>query len=98
MAAHESMILPEFLTVEQFAERMGVSRSTVFNWLAAGVLQVGVHVIKQRNVIRILWNSELLSRLLLTSDIPQGTTDKPLKRKGRGGGNRRAFAPESLEL
>jgi hypothetical protein len=77
---------------------MGVSRSTVFNWLSAGVLQVGVHVIKQRNIIRILWNRNLLSHLLLTSDVTQGITEKPLKRKGHGGGNKRAFAPESLDL
>lgn len=33
----------DLLTVEEFAERLKISRSTVFGWLKAGLLQEGKH-------------------------------------------------------
>lgn len=35
----------EIITVEQFADRMNISRSTAYNWLAKGHLTTGRHVI-----------------------------------------------------
>lgn len=45
----------EILTIEQFAERMQVSRTTVFGWLKQGVLQEGVHYFRIGRILRLCW-------------------------------------------
>ena len=42
----------ELLTVEEFAEHMKISRSTVFDWIRRGTLKAGRHYIKVGRVIR----------------------------------------------
>jgi hypothetical protein len=49
----------ELLTVEQFAERMQVSRTTVFGWLKNGVLQESVHYFRVGRILRICWREGL---------------------------------------
>lgn len=49
----------EVLTVEQFAERMQVSRTTVFGWLKNGVLQEGVHYFRLGRILRLCWQEGL---------------------------------------
>jgi excisionase family DNA binding protein len=44
-----------FLTVEQFAQRLQVSRTTVFGWLKKGDLQEGVHYIRIGRILRFRW-------------------------------------------
>ena len=51
--------MPELLTVEQFAERMQVSRTTVFSWLKNGVLQETVHYFRVGRILRLCWREGL---------------------------------------
>lgn len=50
---------PDLLTVEQFAERMQVSRTTVFGWIKAGALKERVHYIRLGRVLRFRWGVDL---------------------------------------
>lgn len=87
---------PEFLTIEQFAVRLQVSKSTTYNWIAQGRLQSGQHVLHVGGVIRILWSDELLTHLLELSRSSESVERPLLKKMGRGGKNRIAFDPKSL--
>jgi hypothetical protein len=49
----------ELLTVEQFADRMQVSRTTVFGWLKNGVLQENVHYFRVGRILRLCWREGL---------------------------------------
>jgi hypothetical protein len=49
----------KILTVEQFAERMQVSRTTVFGWLKSGVLVKGVHYFRLGRILRFCWQEGL---------------------------------------
>ena len=50
---------PEILTVEQFAERMQVSRTTVFGWIKNGSLVEGVHYLRLGRILRFCWQEGL---------------------------------------
>jgi excisionase family DNA binding protein len=50
---------PELLTVEQFAEYLQVSRTTVFYWLKNGDLREGVHYFRIGRVLRFRWQEGL---------------------------------------
>ncbi len=50
---------PELLTVDQFAQRLKVSRTTVFSWLKTGEIQEGVHFIRIGRVLRFRLQLEL---------------------------------------
>jgi hypothetical protein len=56
-----------FLTVEQFAARLHVSRATVFGWMQRGVLQAGRHYVKFGRVLRFPWSPALVAELLHAS-------------------------------
>ncbi len=45
----------ELLTVEQFAQRLQVSRTTVFGWLKNGDLREGVHYLRVGRILRFQW-------------------------------------------
>jgi hypothetical protein len=49
----------EVMTVEQFAKRMMVSRTTVFGWLKSGVLEEGVHFCRLGRILRFCWREGL---------------------------------------
>lgn len=57
----------ELLTVEQFAQRLQVSRATVFNWIQKQILVQGRHFLKIGRVLRFTWSDDLISTLLLES-------------------------------
>ncbi len=77
MTAIDSPSLPPALfTVEQFAELLRVSRTTVFHLLKIGELQEGVHYIRLGRVLRFRWHEELFFR----KKAPQRKRDKPKKR------------------
>lgn len=40
-SAHSAFQIPQFMTVKQVADSLGVSRQTVYNWIDAGQLQAG---------------------------------------------------------
>jgi len=51
--------MSDLLTVEQFADRMQVSRTTVFGWLKIGVLQEGTHYFRVGRILRLCWREGL---------------------------------------
>lgn len=42
----------DLLTVDEFAERLKVSRTTVFGWLKSGILAEGVHYLRLGRILR----------------------------------------------
>jgi hypothetical protein len=53
----------EILTLKEFAGRMKLSRTTVFDWMRKGILKAGRHYIKMGRVIRFEWGQDLLNKL-----------------------------------
>jgi len=53
------LLTPEILTVEQFALRMQVSRTTVFGWPKNKVLEEGVHYFRVGRILRLCWREGL---------------------------------------
>jgi len=82
---------PELLTLEQFAERLEISRSTAYSWLTEGHLVAGKHVVRIKRVIRVLWSTELLTHLLALSVLEPQAKPPRLHRNGKGGRNRVAL-------
>ena len=73
----------EMLTIEQFAERVQVSRSTVFSWMKQGLLVEGRHYFKiGAGTLRFPWGPEYLERYLKDSHNFKSNTvqreEKPL--------------------
>ncbi len=58
---------PELLTVEQFAQRLQVSRATVFAWIQKQILVQGRHFLKIGRVLRFTWSDDFISILLQES-------------------------------
>lgn len=50
----------DLLTVEEYADKLKVSRSTVFNWLKSGLLEEGKHYFRLGRIIRFVWDTGLL--------------------------------------
>lgn len=57
----------EFLTVEELAQRLHVSRATVFAWMHQGIIAKGRHYFKRGHVLRFIWSGELIQELLTGS-------------------------------
>lgn len=57
----------EFLTVEEVAERLQVSRATVFAWKRKGILAQGRHYFKRGHVLRFIWSCELIQDIMTGS-------------------------------
>ena len=45
----------QLLTIEEFAEKMKVARTTIFNWLKSEKLQQGKHYLRIGRVVRFQW-------------------------------------------
>lgn len=54
----------EILTAEEFAERLKIGRSTLFDWLGKGILVPGKHYMKVGRVLRFVWSDEVVISLL----------------------------------
>ena len=61
--------LSELLTVEQFALRLAVSRTTAFDWLKTGVLVQGKHYFKVGRILRFIWDETVLLTLGMSGKI-----------------------------
>lgn len=59
-----SLFETELLTAEQFAERLQVSRATVFSWMQKQILVPGKHFIRFGRVLRFTWSADLVAKLL----------------------------------
>ena len=53
----------EFLLIDEFAERLKVGRSTIFDWKKKGILKAGQHYIQQGRVLRFFWAKDVLLNL-----------------------------------
>ena len=74
-----------FIPIEEFAQRMRISRSTAYEWIASGKLEVGRHVMHIGKIIRIAWSNDLVRHLMKQSVV---RAPRPvLKRNGKGGRN-----------
>ena len=51
--------VPEFLTIEQLADRLRVSRATLFSWKQSADLVPGRHYLQRGRVLRFIWSAEL---------------------------------------
>lgn len=60
----------EIIDLEEFAKRMSVARTTVFEWIKTGKLLPGRHFIRMGRVIRFEWGPDLLKKLYEDSDAP----------------------------
>lgn len=60
--------MPELLTVEEFARRLRVGRSTVFLWIASKKMIQGIHYFKIAKTLRIPFSMELLASLSAESE------------------------------
>lgn len=88
----------EIITIEEFARRFDISRTTAYVWKAKGYIGTD-HLIDIGAVVRIIWSEKLIRRLTaLSAELRETTRQKPLRRKGKGSGNHRAFNPEALEF
>lgn len=61
----------ELLTVEEFAQRLRVGRSTVFLWIASKKMIQGIHYFKIGKTVRIPWSLELLASLSSKNEEPE---------------------------
>jgi len=67
----------ELLTVDQYAQRLQISRATVFNWIHSNILTPGVHYLKIGRVLRFIWSTEALKAICQTE--PTVALPSPLK-------------------
>lgn len=79
----------EFLTVDQFAQRLQVSRTTVFGWLKNGDLREGVHYIRLGRILRFRWPF-----FLTAQPSPPASLPPPEKRHRR----RRGTSPAIMNF
>jgi excisionase family DNA binding protein len=53
----------ELLTVEEYAKRFGVSRTTIFEWKKRGKIKPGRHYIMIGRVLRFFWSIDVIRDL-----------------------------------
>jgi excisionase family DNA binding protein len=51
------------LTTNEFADRLKVSRTTVFKWIKDGTLIPGRHFIRVGRIVRFLWEPDLIREI-----------------------------------
>jgi predicted DNA-binding transcriptional regulator AlpA len=68
----------DVLTVEQFADKLQVSRATVFAWIQKNILKQGQHFFKIGRVVRFVWNADAIRELLQVSPPVAVVSSPPL--------------------
>jgi len=53
----------ELLTLDEFANRFGVCRTTIFEWKKKGILKSGRHFISIGKILRFFWDIDALREL-----------------------------------
>jgi excisionase family DNA binding protein len=53
----------KLLTTNEFADRLNVSRTTVFKWIKDGTLMPGRHFIRIGRIVRFLWEPDLIREI-----------------------------------
>jgi len=82
----------EILTVEQFALRLTMSRTTLFEWLNTGVLVQGKHYFKVGRILRFVWDETLLLTIGMNR---KNNLEKKQKKTVKPRGERRLHSPSS---
>jgi len=82
----------EILTVEQFAQRLGMSRTTAFDWLKSGILVQGKHYFKIGRILRFVWDETMLLTIGMNT---KNRKDKNQKKSVRPKGIRHLHNPSS---
>lgn len=82
----------ELLTIEQFALRLTMSRTTAFEWLKNGILVQGKHYFKVGKILRIVWDETMLLTIGMNSKEQK---EKKLKKTVKPKGERRLHIPSS---
>lgn len=59
----------EILTPEEFAERLKIGRSTLFDWMNKGILVPGRHFMKVGRILRFVWSDDIVASLLKLSSV-----------------------------
>jgi hypothetical protein len=83
---------PEILTVEEFALRLTMSRTTLFEWLKTGILVQGKHYFKVGRILRFVWDETMLLTIGMNSK-PQ--KENKQKKSVKPKGERRLHLPSS---
>lgn len=74
----------DILTAEEFAARLKIGRSTLFDWISKGVLTSGRHYFKQGRILRFVWSDEvILSLLTASSQVAADQSARPVAKRGR---------------
>jgi hypothetical protein len=82
----------EILTIEQFALRLTMSRTTLFEWLKTGILVQGKHYFKVGRILRFVWDESMLLTIGMNRKDQKVTKQKKtVKPKGE----RRLHLPSS---
>ena len=72
----------EILTVDQFAERMKVCRTTIFQWIKDNILVQGEHFFKHKRVVLFIWCKEIIISLAKNSaKIEKNSPEKTIVEK-----------------
>ena len=78
----------ELLTVEQFAVRLQVSRTTVFGWMKSGILREGVHYFRIGRILRFNWpfflTGQPSSQIDVNVECKPPASVRPPKKRLRG--------------
>jgi len=56
-------MLHEILTPDEFAQRLKIGRTTLFEWIRNGVLVPGKHYVRIGRILRFLWSDDVLISL-----------------------------------
>ena len=70
----------ELLTVEEFAQKIKVGRSTLFDWVNKGILVRGRHYFKIGRILRFTWSEDIVGSLTEAA-IGEKTSLKLRKKK-----------------
>lgn len=74
---------PEILTIEQFALRLAMSRTTLFEWIKTGILVQGKHYFKVGRILRFVWDETMLLTIGMNRDTKKVNKQrKTVKPKG----------------
>ena len=79
------LVTTDILTPREFADRLKIGRSTLFDWLRLGVLVPGVHYFKYGRVLRFLWNEKVVASIAEATAVPKSAKKQnrlPLTQKG----------------
>jgi hypothetical protein len=68
----------ELLTLEEYAKRFGVCRTTIFEWKKRGRLKAGRHFIKIGRVLRFFWSIDVIRDLHNDKDEKSETSNDNL--------------------